>query len=190
MSRLYLALVHYPVLDRRGRVVATSLTTLDLHDIARSATSFGAERLFIVTPLRAQLDLARTMIEYWRHGLGGQWSANRKLALECVETAGDLAEVAARLERREGQPPLLVATSARAEPPCLTVEGLRQRLAEPGPPIVLVLGTGAGLAPEARAVCAEMLEPIRGVGDYNHLSVRSAAAIYLDRLRRSEDSRA
>ncbi|MBE7558060.1 RNA methyltransferase [bacterium] len=184
MSRLYLALVHYPVLDRRGRIVSTSLTTLDLHDIARSATTYGAEALVIVTPLRSQLGLAQTMLAYWRHGLGGQWCHNRKQAMQRVETAGDLSELAERLTRREGAAPVLLATSASATPPYTTLAELRERLARDGPPLVLVLGTGAGLAPEALAQCHEMLEPIRGVGEYNHLSVRSAAAIYLDRLRR------
>ncbi len=184
MSALYLALVHYPVLDRRGRIVSTSLTTLDLHDIARSAATYGAEALLIVTPLRSQLGLAQTMMQYWRHGLGGQWSANRKEAMERVETAGDLAELSQRIARRHGAAPVLVATSAQARPPCTTVADLRARLQADGPPIALVFGTGAGLAPEALAQCQEVLEPITGVAGYNHLSVRSAAAIYLDRLRR------
>ena len=36
---------------------------------------------------------------------------------------------------------------------------------------------------EVRSRVDEVLEPIAGTGDYNHLSVRAAAAIMLDRLR-------
>jgi len=183
VSALSLALVHHPVLDRRGTVVSTSLTTLDLHDIARSARTYGAAAFFIVTPLVSQLGLAQTMMRYWRHGLGGQWNADRKKTMNLVETAGDLAEMRARVQARFAGPARLLATSARAERATVTVEQLRRELEEDGPPVVLVLGTGAGLAREAREACDGMLEPILGVGGYNHLSVRSAAAIYLSRLR-------
>ncbi|HPG48411.1 MAG TPA: RNA methyltransferase [Petrotogaceae bacterium] len=35
---------------------------------------------------------------------------------------------------------------------------------------------------EIRETCSYELEPIRGFSDFNHLSVRAAAAITLDRL--------
>ena len=41
MPRLYLALVHYPVVNRRGEVIVSALINLDLHDIARAAKTFG-----------------------------------------------------------------------------------------------------------------------------------------------------
>ncbi len=49
--------------------------------------------------------------------------------------------------------------------------------------MLLIFGTGWGLAPAVVAEADALLEPIRSaVGDYNHLSVRSACAIALDRL--------
>ena len=50
-------------------------------------------------------------------------------------------------------------------------------------PYLLLLGTGWGLTEECFASADLILEPIAGNGTYNHLSVRSAAAIMLDRLR-------
>jgi hypothetical protein len=44
------------------------------------------------------------------------------------------------------------------------------------------LGTGWGLTEECFSAADFILEPIAGNGSYNHLSVRSAAAIMLDRL--------
>ncbi len=44
------------------------------------------------------------------------------------------------------------------------------------------MGTGWGLSDEIFAASGMTLEPIKGCGDYNHLSVRSATAIMLDRL--------
>jgi hypothetical protein len=52
-----------------------------------------------------------------------------------------------------------------------------------GPPELLLLGTGWGLAAEVLERVDDVLEPIAGSGPYNHLSVRTAAAIVLDRLR-------
>jgi hypothetical protein len=50
-------------------------------------------------------------------------------------------------------------------------------------PTLILLGTGFGMADEVQEVCTHILEPIRGNGEYNHLSVRAAAAIILDRLK-------
>ena len=43
--RLVVALLHHPVVDRRGEVFTTTLTGLDMHDMARSSRTFGAEAL-------------------------------------------------------------------------------------------------------------------------------------------------
>jgi hypothetical protein len=49
--------------------------------------------------------------------------------------------------------------------------------------VLLVFGTGWGLAAPVVEEAHAVLEPIRGPGPWNHLSVRSACAIALDRLR-------
>jgi hypothetical protein len=49
-------------------------------------------------------------------------------------------------------------------------------------PILLLFGTGYGMTKETMEKFDFILEPIYGAGEYNHLSVRSAAAIILDRL--------
>ena len=56
-------------------------------------------------------------------------------------------------------------------------------LEEDDEPICLLFGTGYGLVDEIMAEADYTLEPIVGPTDYNHLSVRSAASIILDRLR-------
>ena len=48
-------------------------------------------------------------------------------------------------------------------------------------PLLMLFGTGWGLTKEVKAEADFRLEPIEGKG-YNHLSVRSAVAIILDRL--------
>jgi hypothetical protein len=49
-SRIYLALLHYPMYNKRGEIITTSITNLDLHDISRAARTYGAEGFFVVHP--------------------------------------------------------------------------------------------------------------------------------------------
>ena len=49
-------------------------------------------------------------------------------------------------------------------------------------PFLLILGTGWGLTEAIFSRSDYILEAIEGSTDYNHLSVRSAAAIVFDRL--------
>ena len=79
--------------------------------------------------------------------------------------------------------PYLIATSARSVAGALPFPELAQRLETSSEPCLLVFGTGYGLTDEVLSRCEAQLEPVTGVGDYNHLSVRAAAAIVLDRLR-------
>jgi hypothetical protein len=58
---------------------------------------------------------------------------------------------------------------------------VRQRIFD-GERFLILLGTAWGLAQEVIDAGDGILPPISGLGNYNHLSVRSAAAIVLDRL--------
>ena len=57
-SNVSIALVHYPVYDKNRQVVATAVTNLDLHDIARAARTYGLFRYYVVTPVSEQRELA------------------------------------------------------------------------------------------------------------------------------------
>jgi hypothetical protein len=76
-----------------------------------------------------------------------------------------------------------VHTSARTQMG-VSFAQLRERMREPDSlPLLILLGTGFGLAPEVAQRSDLQAQAIRGVGDYNHLSVRAAGAIILERLR-------
>jgi hypothetical protein len=49
-------------------------------------------------------------------------------------------------------------------------------------PVVLAFGTAWGLSDAFMDAADYILDPLAGEGAYNHLSVRSAVAIILDRL--------
>ena len=183
MADLYLALLHHPVLDKNGLVVTAAVTNMDIHDIARSARTYGVRAFYVATPIKALRVLAAKIIEHWQTGYGSTYNATRKDALSLVRLERDLDSIILAVERETGMRPRLVATSARGGPNRTTFAGLRSQLEASPEPHLIVLGTGWGLAPEVTERADVMLEPLRGPSDYNHLSVRSAAAVILDRLR-------
>ena len=59
----------------------------------------------------------------------------------------------------------------------------RQRLIRDGVrPLLVLFGTGWGLTEEVIGRADHLLPAITGIGTYNHLSVRTAAGIILDRV--------
>jgi len=183
MSPLFLALLHYPTLDRNGQIVTTAVTNMDIHDIARSARTYGVRRFYVATPVRALRVLSEKIIEHWESGFGATYNVTRKDALSLVSIDTDLDGVLVAIDRETGQRPHVVVTSARPGGSPVSFVELRRRIEADADPYLIVLGTGWGLAPEIMERADLRLEPILGPTDYNHLSVRSAAAIILDRLR-------
>jgi hypothetical protein len=180
-ARAYVALLHHPVYDKRHRVVATAITNLDIHDIARACRTFGLGRFFLTSPIAAQRDLGSRIIGHWRGGFGAVYNERRKEALDLVTIASDLGEVRAQVRDLAGAEPLTCATCARPRGTCTEAQ-LLDEVRTSGRPLLLLFGTGWGLTDEVLGSVDRVLRPIRGGSDYNHLSVRAAVAIVLDRL--------
>ena len=181
MPNLYVALAHYPVVNKSGAVIASAITNLDLHDISRAAKTYGVRSYYVVTPLEDQQVLAKKIIAHWTKGAGAGYNPSRGSALELIRIKSSLAEAAAHIERVENEYPKIVATCARRHPSNISFEDFRTLL-DKGQPHLLVFGTAWGLAETLISTADYILEPIKGAADYNHLSVRAAAAIILDRL--------
>jgi hypothetical protein len=183
MADIYLALLHYPVYDKGRKVVTTSITNMDIHDIARSARTYGVKRYFVVTPVRTLQALAEKILDHWQHGYGSVYNETRKEALALVTLSDNLDHTIQAIQQETGERPRLIATSARGGERRVTFAHMKRSVEEEGPPLLFLLGTGWGLTEEVLEQTDDILEPITGAGAYNHLSVRSAAAILLDRLR-------
>ncbi|RNC72804.1 MAG: RNA methyltransferase [Desulfuromonadales bacterium] len=177
-----IALLHHPVYDKNRQVVHTAVTNLDIHDIARSARTFGLSRYYLVTPIPGQQELAGRILRHWQEGWGATYNPKRKAALELVRVADSLDDVLAEMEVRFGRPAKLVTTGARIHPRNVTFGRLTELMGVREQPYLIVFGTGWGLTEEVFDRADMVLEPIKGPGEYNHLSVRSAAAIIMDRL--------
>src|SRR5207245_1447366 len=130
VAALYVVLIHQPVYDKNGQVVATSVTNMDVHDLARIGKTYGLRGVYIATPVRALRLLAEKIIEHWRSGFGAEYNETRREALALVRTVVDLDAAILEVERDAGEAPLLVATSARDGPGRTSFADLRARLAE------------------------------------------------------------
>ena len=183
MPKLHLALVHYPVVNKSGDVIASAFTNLDLHDISRAAKTFGLRSFYVVTPLEDQIKLIQRLVDHWLRGAGATYNPERKQALELIRLKKSLEEVIKdiRSNSASGDTPKTVATSARKHTHAISFNELKQYL-QNDMECLLILGTAWGLADDLIAETDYILEPIKGISAYNHLSVRSAAAIILDRL--------
>lgn len=183
MGDLYLALIHHPVYDKTGAIVSTAVTNMDIHDLGRLARTFGVRACYVATPVETLRRLVERIMRHWSTGPGSIYNETRKEALALMRLVSDLDAAVTDIERETGILPRLVATSARDGTSRLSFGALRARLEAGKQPELLVLGTGWGLSQEILARVDDVLEPIRGTDGWNHLSVRSAAAIMLDRLR-------
>jgi hypothetical protein len=179
--RLDVALVHYPVVNRKNEIIGSAVTNLDLHDIARAGRTFGVNTYWVVTPYRRQQELARQITDHWTEGYGGTANPDRAGALSLIRIQPGLDGVIAAMSEAGGTPPLVIATSADRCTNSMTYAGLQRELKR-GTHVLLLFGTAWGLAPELVQKVNAVLPPIQGVGEFNHLSVRSAVSIILDRL--------
>jgi len=177
-----LALLHEGMLDKRGDLVTTSLTMLDLHDLSRSARTYGVQSFFVIHPSPALRQLAATLEAHWKDGYGSTYNPDRKQALSILKVLPSFDQMIEQAEIDSGQPPVLIATSAKSGEDRVSFQQLRDQIALDNRHYIILLGTGWGMGDELLAKASHILEPVLGAGDYNHLSVRSAGAIILDRL--------
>jgi hypothetical protein len=178
---LHIALTHYPVVNKNGDTIASAVTNLDLHDISRAATTYGLKRFYVITPLADQKTLVERIVSHWVDGAGGTYNPARRRALEMIRVEEDMAGAMDDIRRDNQGDPKMVATCARPGPDRIGFGRFREML-DTGTPHLLVLGTAWGISREMLRSADYILEPIQGPSDYNHLSVRSAAAIMMDRL--------
>lgn len=155
---------------------------MTFHDIARTAKTYDVKRYFIVHPVEAQREMANRIMNHWKTGGGVKYNVNRKEAFEETELVPTLEEAISRIESETGKKPAIVTTDARVYPNTVSYCEMRRKIHEEDTPIFILFGTGFGMTKEMMKQFDYIVEPIYGAGTYNHLCVRSAVAIILDRL--------
>ena len=186
MANLYMALVHYPVINKNGDLIASAITNLDLHDISRAAKTYGVPSFYVITPLEDQKKLAERIVSHWVNGVGARNNPTRCEALKLIRIKESIDDVIDDIHNNHGDLPGTVVTCARKKSRSVSYRDF-YKLLKTGKPYLLVLGTAWGLSEDFIEGADYVLDPITAGTGYNHLSVRSAAAIVLDRLMRSED---
>lgn len=180
--KLSVALLHHPVKNKHGEIITSAVTNLDLHDIARIAKTYGVESFYVVTPLEDQRALVEKIVSHWIDGWGGTYNPKRKAALSLVKVKDSLAQVVEDIKADTGMDARVVVTCASEKQNALRFDEFRNRLNDPEHSYLLAFGTAWGLTDEFIESADFVLEPIKGKTEYNHLPVRSAVAIVLDRL--------
>jgi len=177
MPSIYICLVHHPVKNQNNEIITTSITNLDVHDIARLSTTYNLDGYYIVQPLERQKELFQELIDYWKEGIGANHNPRRARAFQNVKLVAGIEDCLQDIGL--DKEPIVVVTGGNIQGD-IGYSQLRE-LSETKD-ILLLFGTGWGLADDIIDKADYRLEPIMGAGDYNHLSVRSAVSIIIDRL--------
>lgn len=173
--------------NRNGELVTTAVTNMDIHDISRSARTYGAKGYFLVTPIESQHQMVDRILSYWNTGSARDYHPDRVEALSLSKVVKTFAEAKRLVRDRHGEDPEVILTDARPLPNVIGYADLRRELMDPSRtrPAMVVFGTGWGVSetfhPEVDRILAPIYGP-EGAEGYNHLSVRAAVAIILDRL--------
>ena len=180
---IYVMLVHHPVLNKNDEVVTSAVTGLDLHDISRSCMTYGVDKFLVITPLKSQRDMIHKITAHWERASKEGLNPMRSEALNLVKTFNSIEFAIMWIKRREKEKPFIVATTAKKRKGAIPWLELKRTILEQDAPLCLVFGTSWGLADEIFNQVDAVLDPILGgYGEYNHLSVRSAVAVALDRF--------
>lgn len=137
----------------------------------------------MINRLKSQRSILDQMMSFWQSETGRKYNPDRVEALSLLHCVSSVEEATQEIAIQEGMTPFVCTTSARSRKNMITCEELSELSIDT--PVLILFGTGNGLSDELHRKADGSLVPVNGTGDYNHLSVRSAVAIYLDRIRRS-----
>lgn len=179
--RLYTGLVHHPVYNKNREKIASAVTNLDLHDISRISRTYCAKKFFVITPLSDQQEFTKSLIDHWKSGFGATYNIDRKEAIEVIEISASIEDATDKIVGIEGERPVIIATCASNNMDSITFNKAKEIISS-NKVVFLLFGTAWGLHKEVIDSADFVLKAIEGNGDYNHLSVRAAAGIIIDRL--------
>ena len=181
-ANVYIALLHYPIYNKNGDIITTTVKNLNTHDISRAGKTYGIQKYYVVNHLKSQQELVKRMKDYWTGGYGADYNKNRHSAFSILEIADSLSDVVNEIKETNNEEPALIATDAGNFSGSTSYPEMRNIINNSKKPFLLIFGTGWGLTDDLIKSCDYILSPVYGRGKFNHLSVRSAASIILDRL--------
>lgn len=180
--RIYIALIHYPVYDKNSRIITSSIVPYDIVDISRASKTFGVKSFYVIHPFKNQRNTIKRIINFWTKEEGSFYNLDRKEALSLVKVKRNLNEALLDIEKIEKRKPKIILTSAKKYEKSIDYQVLKKLIIND--PILIIFGTGWGIVIN-KIKYDFILEPIIGFpkeNNYNHLTVRSACSIILDRI--------
>ena len=179
----YVMEVHYPVLDKRGERSSTAITGMDLHDIARACRTYGIKKYLLITPLAQQREMVKRIASHWTEGWGASYNQDRSEAFSTLKIFASVNRALKWIGEREKTEPFKIATTAKSIEGAVHWLSLKRRILEEDLSPVFIFGTGWGLHEDVLKEADSVMTPIAGgLDSWNHLSVRSAVSITLDRF--------
>ena len=142
----YVALMHSDVVVRGNNGGHTSVTSLDLHDIARSSATYGVENVFMVTELEDQRSIMQEFLNFWLSKKGIEYNSSRFEAVKKVIPIKSFEKVKLFIKEKDGAEPIIITTSAKQYGYAKAIDYFSQgKVWECNRPILFVFGTGQGL---------------------------------------------
>ena len=178
--KLYMALLHYPAYNKDKEIVATSIVIHDIHDMSRAARTYGVSKFYVVQPMEEQKKVVSRIVKFWET-TGYTYNPNRLEAISVMKVIDSLQDAVNDIEAINGTHPLIVGTSAKKRNKTISYDEVAETL-KTDKPVLVVFGTGWGIPESFEEQFDAFLPPIEGATDFNHLSVRSACSIILDRI--------
>ena len=178
MKNIYIALVHHPVL-RDGSVITSSITNLDIHDISRVTVTYGLGGYFITHPDEKMRLIASQLSGHWVSGSGKESNPDRSEALSRTRIVPSVEDAVNLITEENGIKPVMIGTTARKTDKTISIRELKNKK---NPPVLILFGTAGGMDDKVLNSLDYILKPIDTGTGYNHLSVRSAVSIFIDRL--------
>lgn len=181
-DNVFIGLVHYPVYNKNGDIVATSVTNFDIHDIARSSKTYGVRNYYIITPVVSQIEITKRIMGFWQVGGGIEYNKDRNEAFSTTIVIESIEKAIEDIKIKTNKEVKVITTSAKIHNNSIDFKSMSDIIVKKEYAYLILLGTGWGLIDEVMQRSDYILNPIRPNSVYNHLSVRSAASIILDRL--------
>ena len=126
--------------------------------------------------------ITRFLLKHWQYGFGARYNPDRHRALSSIRLSESISAVINDITEHCGKSPKIIATSAKPSRTMWGYAEMRREISAGNTPYLLLFGTGWGLTDDTMMSADYVLRPVYGADDYNHLSVRSAVSIILDRL--------
>ncbi len=178
--KLYMALLHYPAYNKDKEIVATSIVIHDIHDMSRAARTYGVSKFYVVQPMEEQKKVVSRIVKFWET-TGYTYNPNRLEAISVMKVIDSLQDAVNDIEAIDTIHPLVIGTSAKKRNKTISYDEVAEAL-KTDKPLLVVFGTGWGIPESFEEQFDAFLPPIEGATDFNHLSVRSACSIILDRI--------